>query len=306
MKRFSFAVPLLVVPRVEHVQQLQQVEQPRMSPRRSLLAVLITLALVPCTLSAQIHPAGSPSVDGRVYVKVYVTLPNASIRYNPMEDVPVVIYRARGDSLVIRTDGAGETTFLLEPGSYRVVTGRPVVSNGVQYEWDMPIDVYAGMAAVDLNQRNATVAGGGERQLAGQGMRGPVPQSASPVQATQPVLVYSEKSGTTAFLLSFLITGAGQMYAGETGKGVSLLLLDIGGTALLINGVAGCGGYSSECDNGPIAVGAALVLGTWIYSMADAPGAAGRYNQKHARALPVVGVGPRGGAKVGVRLELGR
>ena len=271
-----------------------------------LLAALTAVAILPGAISAQIHPAGSPSVDGRVYVKVYVTLPNASIRYNPMEGVPVVIYRARGDSLVIRTDGAGETTFLLEPGSYRVVTGRPVMLNGVQYEWDMPIDVYAGMAAVDLNQRNATVVGGDRPQLAGRSLGGPVPQSASPVQATQPVLVYSEKSGTTAFLLSFLITGAGQMYAGETGKGVSLLLLDIGGTALLINGVAGCGGYGSDCDNGPMVVGAALVLGTWIYSMADAPGAAGRYNQKHARALPVVGVGPRGDGKFGVRLELGR
>ena len=277
-----------------------------MSHRRSLLAVLFVLALMPCTLSAQIHPAGSPSVDGRVYVKVYVTLPNASIRYNPMEDVPVVIYRARGDSLVIRTDGAGETTFLLAPGSYRVVTGRPVISDGVQYEWDMPVDVYAGMAAVDLNQRNATVARGDDPQLADRGARGLVPRSASPVPPTQPVLVYSEKSGTTAFLLSFLITGAGQMYAGETGKGVSLLLLDLGGTALLINGAAGCGGYGSDCDNTQIAAGAAVALGVWIYSMADAPGAVARFNRQHARALPVVGVGPRGNAKVGVRLAFGK
>jgi TM2 domain-containing membrane protein YozV len=271
-----------------------------------LLAVLTALAILPGVSAAQIHPAGSQSVDGRVYVKVYVTLPNASIRYNPMEGVPVVIYRARGDSLAIRTDGAGETTFLLEPGSYRVVTGRPVISDGVQYEWDTPIDVYAGMAAVDLNQRNATVAGGDRPQLAERSLRGPMQQSVSPVQAAQPVLVYSEKSGTTAFLLSFLITGAGQIYAGETGKGVSLLLLDIGGTALLINGAASCAGYGSHCEDGQIAAGAALALGTWIYSMADAPGAAGRYNQKHARALPVVGVGPRGDAKVGVRLALGR
>jgi TM2 domain-containing membrane protein YozV len=245
-------------------------------------------------------------VDGRVYVKVYITLPNASIRYNPMEDVPVVIYRAKGDSLVIRTDGAGETTFLLAPGSYRVITGRPVISDGVQYEWNMPIDVYVGMAAVDLNQRNATIAQGDGGQLGNRGARGPLAGNSSPVPPTQPVLVYSEKSGTTAFLLSFLITGAGQIYAGETGKGVSLLLLDLGGTALLINGAAGCGGYGSDCDNAQIAAGAVVALGTWIYSMADAPGAVDRFNRQHARALPVVGVGPRGGAKVGVRLTLGR
>lgn len=269
-----------------------------------LLAVLAALAILPGVAFAQIHPAGSPSVDGRVYVKVYVTLPNATIRYNPMEGVPVMVYRARGDSLVIRTDGAGETTFLLEPGSYRVVTGRPVISDGVQYEWDMPIDVYVGMAAVDLDQRNATGARGDDPQLADRGTRGPVPRSASPVPPTQPVLVYTEKSGSTAFLLSFLITGAGQMYAGETGKGVSLLLLDIGGTALLINGAASCAGYGSHCEDGQIAAGAALALGAWIYSMVDAPGAAGRYNREHVRALPVVGVAPRGGANVGVRLTL--
>ena len=102
-----------------------------MSQLGKLLAVLAALAILPGSSSAQIHPAGSRSVDGRVYVKVYVTLPNASIRYNPMQDVAVVIYRSRGDSLVIRTDGAGETTFLLESGSYRVVTGEAVTANGV-------------------------------------------------------------------------------------------------------------------------------------------------------------------------------
>ena len=282
-------------------------QEAKMPHRRSLLAVLTAFAFLPCALIAQIHPAGSPSLDGRVYVKVYVTLPNASIRYNPMEGVPVVIYRSRGDSLVIRTDGAGETTFLLEPGSYRVVTGRPVVSNGALYEWDMPIDVYVGMAAVDLNQRNATFVGGDTRQqLADHGLQGPVPQSSSPIPATQPVLVYPQKSGATAFLLSFLITGAGQIYAGETGKGVSLLLMDVAGAALLINWVAECGGYGSGCNDAQAGVGAALVLGTWIYSMADAPGAAGRYNRKHAGVQPMFGVGPRGGAQVGLRLEFGK
>jgi hypothetical protein len=279
-----------------------------MSHCRSLLAVLVAVTLIPCTLFAQIHPAGSPSVDGRVYVKVYVTLPNASIRYNPMEDVPVVIYRAKGDSLVIRTDGAGETTFLLAPGSYRVATGRPVISDGVQYEWNMPIDVYVGMAAVDLNQRNATVSGGaiaGEQVARNAASNAPPTTTATP--ATQTLLVYPPKSGTTAFLLSFLITGGGQVYAGETGKGVALFLLNVGGAALAINGLAQCDGYySNGCNDSQVAIGAALIVVPWIYSMADAPGAAGRYNRKHARALPVVGIGPRGGAKFGVQLALGR
>jgi TM2 domain-containing membrane protein YozV len=223
-----------------------------------------------------------------------------------MVDVPVVIYRAKGDSLVIRTDGAGETTFLLEPGSYRVVTGQAVISDGVQYEWNMPIDVYVGMAAVDLNQRNATIAQRDNGHADDQRASARVAGNASPMPPTQPVLVYSEKSGTTGFLLSFLITGAGQMYAGETGKGVSLLILNLGGTALLVNGAAGCAGYGSECDNAQIAAGAVVALGTWIYSMVDAPGAVGRFNRTHARALPVVGVGPRGEARVGVRLALGK
>jgi TM2 domain. len=278
-----------------------------MSQLGKLLAVLAALAILPGSSSAQIHPAGSRSVDGRVYVKVYVTLPNASIRYNPMQDVAVVIYRSRGDSLVIRTDGAGETTFLLESGSYRVVTGEAVTANGVHYQWDMPIDVYPGMAAVDLNPRNAIVAGqGASRQLAEQSPPRQVPPSASSAPVNQTLLVYPPKSGATAFVLSFLITGGGQVYAGETGSGVALFLVDLGGAALMINGLQECGGYYSGCNDGKIGVGAALVLGSWIYSMVDAPAAAGRYNRKHAFAQPVLGLGPRGSAQVGMRLQLGK
>jgi hypothetical protein len=275
---------------------------------RWLLAVLVAVVLLPCALPAQIHPAGSQSVDGRAYVKVYVTLPNAGIRYNPMEDVPVAIYRSRSDSLVIRTDGAGETTFLLAPGSYRVVTGRPVISGGVEYQWDIPIDVYAGMSPVDLNQRNAIVSGGSAagEQLA----RNPesnTPRTAEAEPATQTLLVYPPKSGAAAFILSFLITGGGQVYAGETGKGVALFLLNVGGAALAINGLAQCDGYySNGCNDGQVAIGAALLVIPWIYSMADAPGAAGRYNRKHASVQPVVGLGLRGGTRVGMRLALGR
>jgi len=298
MKRFSLAaLPTLVAVREAHLQQL-----------RSSFAVLAAIALLPGALLAQIHPAGSRSVDGRVYVKVYVTLPNASIRYNPMQDVPVVIYRSRGDSLVIRTDGAGETTFLLESGSYRVVTGEAVTANGVQYQWDMPIDVYPGMAAVDLNPRNAIVAGQGASQhVAEQSAPTPVPQSATSALVNQTLLVYPPKSGTTAFLLSFLITGGGQVYAGETGKGVALFLMNVGGAALAINGLAQCDGYyTNGCNDSQVAIGAALLVVPWIYSMADAPGAAGRYNRKHARVQPVAGLGPRGGAHLGMRLALGR
>ncbi len=247
-------------------------------------------------------------MDGRVYVKVYVTLPNASVRYNPMEDVPIVIYRSRNDSLVIRTDGAGETTFLLAPGSYRVVTGRPVISGGVAYQWDMPIDVYAGMPAVDLNQRNAIVSGGvvaGEQVARNPGST--TARTAAATPATQTLLIYPPKSGTTAFLLSFLITGGGQVYAGETGKGVALFLMNVGGAALAINGLAQCDGYYSDgCNDSQVAIGAALLVVPWIYSMVDAPGAAGRYNRKHAAVQPVVGLDTRGGARLGLSLALGR
>jgi hypothetical protein len=95
--------------------------------------------------------------------------------------------------------------------------------------------------------------------------------------------------------------------AGETGKGVALFLMNVGGAALAINGLAQCDGYYCDgCNDGQMAVGAAFVVVTWIYSMADAPGAAGRYNRKHARVEPVVGLGPRGGTQVGMRLALGR
>ena len=85
------------------------------------------------------------------------------------------------------------------------------------------------------------------------------------------------------------------------------MLMELGGAGLTVGSLLACNDIlSGDCSEVPVVLGLSLALGSWIYSMADAPGAARRYNEKHARAQPIVGIEPRGGARVGVRVELGR
>lgn len=117
-------------------------------------------------------------------------------------------------------------------------------------------------------------------------------------------LTYHRKSGLTAFALSALIAGGGQLYAGEKKKGVALMLLELGGVALAASADA-LAGDAAYADAAPIFAGVLIAGGSWIYSMADAPRAARRYNYKHALARPIVGIEPGHTARLGVRVALG-
>jgi hypothetical protein len=120
-------------------------------------------------------------------------------------------------------------------------------------------------------------------------------------------VAFEPRSASTAFVLSFLIAGGGQLYAGETKKGVLLMLAELGGAGLIIHDLATCDELLSVgCNETKQVAGAVLVLGSWIYSMVDAPGAARRYNEKYGRAQPIVDVEPGGAARFGVRVALGR
>lgn len=91
------------------------------------------------------------------------------------------------------------------------------------------------------------------------------------------------KSPGTATLISVLITGGGHMYAGETGKGLGLLLGSAGAIgigAALSTSETSCYGYvcTTETNLGPLYIGSALAFGLWIYGVADAGEAARRSN----------------------------
>lgn len=273
--------------------------------RRVALAIAVTF---PSTVAAQTRQPGSLWMDGRrIYVKVYVTLSDATDPYNPIARLPVIFYRGPGDSVVLTTDFAGQANAALDPGDYRVVTPYAALAHGIGYSWDLPITVRFGMDAVDLTARNATSASGGARPAvvaAGPIARPLAPQAVPPVQSA-----FTPKDGGVAFLLSFLITGAGQMYAGEPGKGVVLLLTNLAGAGLAINGASQCASSADNCPNGETIAGVGIVLFSWIYSMADAPAAAGRYNREHSRIAlaglaPVLDVAPHGSPVAGVRLAL--
>lgn len=116
------------------------------------------------------------------------------------------------------------------------------------------------------------------------------------------------KNPTKATLLSVVVPGGGQLYAGERGKGLFLLL---GSSAALVGGAVLStweSDYDYTCSSGncidpdaydpnytPMIVGAGLAGALWLYGLVDASKAARRANRKRGRlasvavaAVPVV------------------
>lgn len=135
-----------------------------------------------------------------------------------------------------------------------------------------------------------------------------------PVQPQQSVQSFPKDPGT-ATLISVLITGGGQMYSGEVGRG--LAMLGIGTGAIIVGAVASSGpscnydGFDASCTDGnsaPLVVGALVAVGTWVYSIVDAGNSARRYNA--ARGIrtalqtmePRVRVGSNGRTNLGLSL----
>lgn len=118
------------------------------------------------------------------------------------------------------------------------------------------------------------------------------------------------KDPGTATIIGVLVTGGGQMYAGETSKGLKLLAI---GAGSMIAGevltISSCSSLNTTCSAGPIAVGALVYLGTWAYGLMDAGDAARRHNSavgfKTARVVPVIQTIPtRAGETLDVGLTL--
>jgi hypothetical protein len=281
---------------------------------RSLVALLLLVATAPLTtpLPAQLRADPGTVIDGRVTVRVYVALGDDTTPYHPVGDLPFRVYRLGGDSVSARTDDAGALTVGLLPGEYRLVSLGAYDWHGRRYSWSLPLIVRGGMAAVDLTGHNAVVDGGAAivaRVPAGVGGSAP----GTSVSARAP------KDGTLGVVLSLLITGGGQMYAGKPGKGVGLLLLGVGS---VVAGAAAsecsvsydsyAGYYDDECDTAPLAVGAAIALGTWIYSMASAPSDVREYNARHGlvaslrHARPYAAAGVAETQLVGLAVPLGQ
>jgi len=87
------------------------------------------------------------------------------------------------------------------------------------------------------------------------------------------------RSPGTAMALSFLIPGGGQYYNADYLKGGIMTGVYVGGWILMISGISSTSFY----DNGGTALtiaGAGLILGSYIWSIIDAPIGAQNYNEK--------------------------
>lgn len=121
---------------------------------------------------------------------------------------------------------------------------------------------------------------------------------ATPAAAQHPA---GYKDPGIATIVSVLLPGGGQMYAGETTRGAMLLGIGMGGLIV--------GSAASTTSTAPILAGSLLYLGTWIYGIMDASDSANRMNAKRGLAIgevqvqPTVGVQREGGARVGVELR---
>lgn len=116
------------------------------------------------------------------------------------------------------------------------------------------------------------------------------------------------KEPALAFVLSLLITGAGQGYNGEWGKAVVMFGGAVVGLDLIVKSYNDCGGfYLSSCSSSSSAsIGAVLLVGSVLWSVIDAPIAASNINKRsgiafHPALVPLksMGKGPTLGIQVG-------
>lgn len=134
-------------------------------------------------------------------------------------------------------------------------------------------------------------------------------------QSTAPRPGYKDPGTSTLF--SVLIPGGGQLYSGDTRRGVTLLGVGLGGLTLGVAMTAGSVGVSCDDDfsckddtnYAPAALGYAAYLGAWLYGIIDASDSAQRMNTKHGitavlpqGVAPVVAVDTHGGTKVGLNV----
>lgn len=142
----------------------------------------------------------------------------------------------------------------------------------------------------------------------------PAPAPAAGLAAVEHEAVYKNPSATIVY--SFLLPGAGQLYAGETVRGAAILsafTLGLSTFFVAAGRDTGCR-VGTDCRDtfDPMLYtmgGFALAAGSWIYGIIDAPFTARRVNKRHgvippphARIETAVGPSSTGGIALGIRL----
>jgi hypothetical protein len=256
-----------------------------------LLSTTTTLAflLVPSfALRAQQFFTPGAEVNGQISVQVNATLNDGIGEYQPLADLVLTLYRGATDSLLLRTDEAGVLRFAVAPGTYRLSTPERVRWHGRSYRWNVPLDVKPKMGIVNLTVANAVVSGTPASENPGRAVKD-VAERVSP--SARPSVVSAAKDGGTAVLFGFLLTGAGQFYAGNNTKGAILLGLSLAEVATAVAVIGNCDPYCSDSDISTAEVLLLPAVFNWVYGMATAPSDVRKWNETHgvvARVRPKV------------------
>jgi len=187
-------------------------------------------------LSAQSSFIPGSESNGQIRVQVNVTLSDGAGDDYPVPNFALTLFRSATDSTQLATDEAGVLRFTAAPGTYRLASTAPIQWRGRSYRWNIPLVVRHGMGLVELT--NANVSGTNV-------------EVSSRNDASSDAIAF--KDPTLATILSILIPGAGQMYAGKPLKG-ALVIVSILGSL----GVAASVQDPEECSETSFNGGAAI------------------------------------------------
>ena len=282
---------------------------------RWIRAAALALAAVHGPLEAQgVRADPGTVINGRVAVRVYVTLSDDEVAYAPIARVNLRFFRTTADTVVaVQTDDAGAATALLPPGEYRLMSTAPVDWKGARYSWNQIVQVKAGLPTVELKASTAereVIVGADTTAMASAPPRRP--RDERDLLKDEKAIV--KKDPSMATLYSFFAPGTGHMYAGERGKGVGMLALSVTGVVLAASSLSCAADSSCESTTGKMTLGAAGMLaffGSWIYGIMDSDDAVRRYNNRYglaaAGARPIVVPGmDRGRTGIGLSGDLAR
>jgi hypothetical protein len=270
--------------------------------RHRLAVAAIVCAAVTSPLRAQLRADPGTVINGRIAVRVYVTLSDDETSYAPIGGVSLRFFRTTADTVVtLRTDDAGTATAMLAPGEYRLMTTSPVDWKGGRYSWNRLVSVRAGLPTIELSAALAVR----EASPVAAAVTGPValPEGGRSVLRRDP---------SAATMYSFFLPGSGHMYAGERVKGGALMATALVGVVVAGTELSCATAPDCEPNTGGMALGAAGMIaffGSWLYSVMDAGDAAERFNVSHglvATLRPMVPDMRAGRTRVGVSLALSR
>jgi len=269
----------------------------------------LLLSLSPLRAGAQLRADPGIVINGRVAVRVYVTLSDDETAYAPIAGVSLRFFRTTADTTVsVRTDDAGTATALLSPGEYRLMSTTPVDWKGGRYSWSRLVQVRAGLPTIELNAISAQrVASPPDVIALGSASTRAASRDAKTDESSR------ARDPGMATMISFFAPGGGHIYAGERGKGAVLLALFVTGVAVTVDQLSCASSSSCESTTGGMTLGAAGMLaavGSWTYAVYDADDAARRANLAHAIAssgvAPVIAPGVGGRVRVGFSVALAR